>query len=276
MSDDVMLARLLEITENNRKNKIIDVTVSADSIFNGKRITTFILNRFPKGQAQSELNVHRSISKNSASSRAINKQKYIDNIIADPYIPVWTTDMKGMVGKLITDTNIIKKLNTLYYNKMMYDIEYVQKNYEGIHKQDSNTQLDSYVRIPIIVTTSSDKWEYFFNLRTASDVKPEFRRIALEMQRLYTESIPVETDYHIPWIRKNEKEYSIEDKLILSTARSAWLSYSNHENLESIDIAKKTVDKLWSSKHYSPFDHCAHASIYGNLYDGWEEYRICQ
>jgi hypothetical protein len=68
-TSDKMLEHLLKITEENRRNGIIDVTISADSVRNEKRITTFILNRFPKGALQSQLNTHRSLSKNSASSR---------------------------------------------------------------------------------------------------------------------------------------------------------------------------------------------------------------
>lgn len=273
MSDEAMLTKLLEITEKNRQNGIIDVTISADSINSGNRITSFILNRFPKGQGQSELNVHRNVSKNSASSRAINKAKYVEGIIKDPYVPIWTTDTKGMVGELITDADRISELTESYYNKMLYDIDYVVANYKDVHKQDSNTQLDQYVRIPIIVTASDFNWNYFFDLRCAADVKPEFRRIALEMRRQYNQAIPLETDYHVPWIKDNEQGYTISDRLTLGVARSAWLSYSNHDKLDSIDIAKKTVDKLWYSKHFSPFDHCAKASPSGVLYKGWVEYR---
>ena len=268
---DTMLERLLKITEENRRNGIIDVTISADSIWSGKRITTFILHRFPKGQGQAEFNTHRSISKNSASSRAINKPKYIENIIKDPYIPIWTTDKKGMVGELVTDECLIKQYTTSYLNKMLHDIEYVQQHYPDVHKQDSNTQLDQYVRIPIIATSTN--WEYFFKLRCASDVKPEFRRIALEMERLYNESTPIETDCHLPWIKEDEKTYNLHQLLTLSTARSAWISYANHENLNSFDVANNTVVGLWNNKHYSPFDHCAKSSTNGNLYDGWLEYR---
>lgn len=210
-------------------------------------------------------------SRNSASSRAINKKKYIDNILSDYYQPIWTSDCKGMTGQLITDPDTVTRLNKSYYNKMMYDIKYVQDNYSEVHKQDSNTQLDQYARIPIICTSTS--WDYYFNLRCAEDVKPELRRISLEMERLYDESTPVETQWHIPWIKDNEKTYTTEDKLMLSTARSAWISYANSENLDSSDIAKKTVTKLWNSGHFSPFDHCCQSSLNGKLYSGWQEFR---
>lgn len=271
--EDLMLKKLLEITEENKRNGIVDVTVSADSVWNGKRITTFVIHRLSKGALQSEFNTHRSLSRNSASSRAINKQKYIENIIKDPYIPVWTSDQKGMVGGLVTDDELVKKYTTAYLNKMLHDIDYVQTHYTDVHKQDFNTQLDQYVRIPIITTGSRKSWEYFFSLRTAPDVKPEFRRIALEMERLYHQYVPTETDFHIPWIRPHETSFCIKDKLILSTARSAWISYYRHDNLDSLEIALKTVQKLWEQKHFSPFDHCAQASLYGKLYDGWEEFR---
>jgi hypothetical protein len=275
MSEDLMLDKLLEITQYNRDNGIIDCEILADSKcpVTNRRIITFLLRRFPKGALQSQLNTHRSISKNSASSRAINKKKYVDNILLDPYVPLWTVDKPGMIGELIEDVDLVQHYTKIYLDKMHMDIKYVEKYFGEIHKQDSSCQLDHYVRLPIICTSSESNWNYFFDLRCGDSTKPEFRRIALEMQRLYKLSIHSTTNHHIPWIRDTEKDHSLKDKLTLSTARSAWISYANHQKLDSLDVARNTVEKLWSHKHYSCFDHCAKTSSDGILYSGWLEYR---
>jgi hypothetical protein len=61
----------------------------------------------------------------------------------------------------------------------------------------------------------------------------------------------------------------------MCAARSAWLSYSNHNKQCSIDAAKKLVDKLIGSKHYSVFDHAAYVDSgrVGGIYKGWREHR---
>ena len=274
-TEDIMLDKLLDITARNRESGVVDAEILADSVSadGTSRITTFLLRRFPKGALQAQLNTHRSVSKNSASSRAINKKKYIENILADPYVPLWTIDRPGMVGELIDDIDLIQHYDRLYLDKMNIDVKYVEKYFGEIHKQDSSCQLDHYARIPIVCTSSESNWNYFFELRCGDSTKPEFRRIALEMQRLYKLSTPASADFHIPWIRDTEQDYALNDKLTLSTARSAWISYANYQKLDSLDIARSTVEKLWRNKHYSCFDHCAKASSDGNLYSGWSEYR---
>jgi hypothetical protein len=274
MSQDTNLPELLRITQYNKDNGIIDVSVLADSISDcGDRITSFLLHRFPKGQCQAELNKSRTVANNSFSSRAVNKQKFIVNILKDPYIPLWSVDRSGMVGDLVTDANEIKILNSRYLSKMYSDIGYIQEQYVGIHKQDTNSQLDSYARIPIIVTSTN--WEYFFGLRCADGVKPEFRRIALIMEELFNNSSPKLNDWHIPWITPEEESMDLEEKLIMCAARSAWLSYSNHNKQSSVEDAKKLVDKLIQSKHYSVFDHaaCNQPNRVGGIYKGWQEHR---
>lgn len=274
MSDSVMLNELLRITQYNKDNGIVDVSILADSISaHGNRITSFLLHRFAKGQCQAELNKSRTVANNSFSSRAVNKQKFIDNIVADPYIPIWTSDRPGMVGDIIVDRKQIDDLNSSYLTKMYSDIEYIKNNYSGIHKQDTNSQLDSYARIPIIVTSTN--FPYFFGLRCADGVKPEFRRIALIMEELFNNSSAKLTDWHIPWITPEEELMNLGDKLTMCAARSAWLSFSNHNKQSSIDGAKKLVDKLISSKHYSVFDHAAYSdnTRVSGIYKGWCEHR---
>jgi hypothetical protein len=269
-----MINTLNRITEHNKELGIVDVTVSADSINElGNRITTFILHRFPKGACQAELNKHRTIANNSFSSRAVNKSKYIENIKNDPYIPIWTYNKPGMIGDVVEDVKYIKHLTNQYLKKMEYDVAYVHNNYDDIHKQDTNTQLDHYARIPIIVTSTN--WEYFFNLRTADGVKPEFRRIAMIAQELYNNNTPTETNWHIPWIKPDEQHLSVEDKCIMCAARSAWLSYANHLGEQSLERAQKLVSRLIADKHYSTLDHAAisEPNRVGGIYTGWTEHR---
>src|SRR5687768_7428862 len=64
-------------------------------------IITFVL-EYPR-YIHGELMTHRVFSKNSASSRAIPYPKMVDNIKNDLVMPIWTSEKKGMQGKIIED-----------------------------------------------------------------------------------------------------------------------------------------------------------------------------
>ena len=77
------------------ERKKISAIVIADSINqNNDRITTMILT-LPR-IVLAELNTHRALSKNSASSRAIPFEKMRDMVLNDPFIPIaWKKNTKG-------------------------------------------------------------------------------------------------------------------------------------------------------------------------------------
>lgn len=76
----------------------IDATIIADSVNEfGQRITTFIAT-FPR-IILAEVNTHRALSRNSASSRAIPFEKMVKKVEKHPFIPIaWQKDHKGMQG----------------------------------------------------------------------------------------------------------------------------------------------------------------------------------
>lgn len=77
---------------------MISVKVIADTIWNGKRITTLQCH-FPRF-ILAQVNTHRMFSRNTASSRAVPVQKMIDRIKSEPVIPVhWGLNQAGMVAQ---------------------------------------------------------------------------------------------------------------------------------------------------------------------------------
>jgi hypothetical protein len=63
----------------------------------GNRITTMVVT-FPR-YILAELNTHRMLSKNSASSRAIPTKKMLKSVMNNPFIPIaWQKDHAGMQG----------------------------------------------------------------------------------------------------------------------------------------------------------------------------------
>ena len=77
---------------------MITAKVVADTIHNGKRITTLQCH-FPRF-ILAQVNTHRMFSRNTASSRAVPVQKMIDRVKAEPVIPVhWGLNKAGMVAQ---------------------------------------------------------------------------------------------------------------------------------------------------------------------------------
>lgn len=75
----------------------VSICSKSQNCYTGSVITTFLLEGFP-WRLLCELNTHRQITKNAESSRARPTHSVIEQVLADPYIPVWTKAQKGMQG----------------------------------------------------------------------------------------------------------------------------------------------------------------------------------
>lgn len=260
---------------------IDNARILADSLntATGDRVTTFLLPRFPYCLIQ-EQSVHRVIygshsdepllitdstrkfdrdfSMSAGSTRAIPIKRVITALREDPYIPDWTRNQKGQVG--INDFTQEEKdrFTAEWLEEMELAISYAQWRHEqGIAKQDANRALIPWLRIPVILTATD--YSNFFELRTASNVQPAFREVALEMQHLYAESIPDELDpgeWHIPLLRtKDVLSLSLIDSIKVAAARCARGSLANHLGQFDYEADFDLHDMLVSQKHSNPLEH---------------------
>lgn len=117
-----------------------------------------------------------SCSANSA--RAIPTNKYLDKVLENPFVPIWTKQQKGMSGELC-DEDTIKRctqqwLQTLKGVKVGRGSNRTQiekgviNRYDslidlGIHKQNANRLLSPFAYTTCIITGT--EWENFFKLR---------------------------------------------------------------------------------------------------------------
>jgi len=85
----------------------INAKIVADSVDpRGHRLVSYIIT-FPR-YILAELNTHRMLSKNSASSRAIPFDKLLKSVEENPFIPVaWMKEHKGMQGSSYFDKSEI-------------------------------------------------------------------------------------------------------------------------------------------------------------------------
>ena len=242
----------------------------------GNRLTTFELS-YPRF-IHSEVMTHRVFSRNAASSRAIPNKKLIESVINDPVQPVfWGQNKAGMqavaeisdpmeAGRLWNEALTLM----LYYSDQLSEI--------GVHKQLANRLLEPWTYITTIVTAT--EYDNFFQLRCSAEAQPEIKKIADMMLEAYNSSTPDFYPYgywHIPFIRKQEQSLPKSQRLKLSVARCARVSYLTHEGERSSRSKDYDLhDMLKQSGHWSCFEHQAYAldtSDASGNFNGWQQYR---
>jgi hypothetical protein len=145
--------------------------ILADSLNpSGDRLTTMKIT-FPRF-ILAEMNTHRMLSRNSASSRAIPFKKMVKMVEEDPFIPIaWQKDHKGMQGtEYITDKDDIKRCIHYWIKSKNQAIENAEcLNSIGATKQLCNRLLEPFMWHTVILTAT--EFSNFFQLRC-----PEYSR----------------------------------------------------------------------------------------------------
>ena len=254
-------------------------TVIVDSTKNGKRITTFEL-VYPR-YIHSEVMTYRMFSRNASSSRATPLAVTLDEVRNDPvFFDRVGKNKSGMVaGALLSPTELAAfehDWNELA-DTVADSVEMMSSKY-GIHKQVLNRALEPFLRIRTLVTATD--WTNFFNQRLAPDAQPEINSLAVAMKEAMKKSVPTETELHIPYITAQEADLNQSQKIQVSVARCARVSYGKLEQkLSSVDDDALLYKRLLDAKHLSPFEHIAFAANYAyrNTYYanfcGWRSYR---
>mgnify|MGYP001567108616 CR=1 FL=1 len=233
----------------------------------GHRLTTFEA-MYPR-IVLAEVNTHRLLSRNSASSRAIPVEKMVKRVLEDPYVPThWGKNQKGMAAEQDVDegTAAVARRHWLMGSGMMRSVvEELLKL--GIHKQITNRLLEPFQWHPTIITAT--EWSNFFNLRDHKAAHPDFRDLAHAMRELYGKSSPVKLDYgqwHLPLIDEETREaFSDADQAALplcdlpkvSVGRCARVSTLTHEGKRDLQADIDLCDKMMAAGHASPYEHVA-------------------
>lgn len=249
----------------------------------GTRLTTFevVVNRY----VLSEVNTHKMVSKNSASSRAVPIKSNIEYILNDTAYPIsWGKNQAGMVADEDVSDEIATKAKEIWTNARDSAIKYAQELSDlGIHKQLANRLIENFSYQKIVM--SGTEWDNFFWLRLHKDAQPEIRELARVMLEAYNESIPEVLDigeWHVPYVTRirgsdgilryydiNSDELIIEDAIQISASCCAQTSYRKSD--ETLDKATIVFDRLNLSreeddvrKHSSPVEHIGTPIDYTN------------
>jgi thymidylate synthase ThyX len=250
----------------------------------GVRLTTMEV-RYPRF-IHSEVMTHRVLSKNSASSRAIPIRKMIDAVRSDPAMPVWWgRNQSGMQANEEIGAEA-RALAEAEWRRALEDAlahaERLASSDINLHKQLVNRILEPFAWITVIVTGT--EWTNFFTQRTHPDAQPELKHLADIMLDVYRASQPRALgvgEWHTPLILPDEEAIlALEDRLKISVARSARVSYLSHEGARDHAKDIELYERLLgggSNGHWSPFEHVATPLAardgWSGNFRGWEQYR---
>lgn len=261
----------------------ITAKVICDSINEaGDRLTTMVWT-IPR-IILAELNTHRMLSRNSASSRAIPIEKQIGKVTENPFVPVqFGKNKKGMQSEEELEDTITANVEWLEARIDAVAHADVLKNI-GLHKQITNRLLEPWLYTTVII--SATEWHNVFALRAHKDAQPEFQVAAYRALEAYLNSKPKELQpdqWHLPFGDRIPHAGLVDPIEIakVATARCARVSYETFDGEININSDIDLHDRLAESGHWSPFEHCAQVmnsseqsvGVWSGNFKGFRQYR---
>ena len=252
---------------------LITAKVVADSVnASGTRMTTMEI-EYPRF-ILAELNTHRMLSKNSASSRAIPVKAMHEHIRANTAGPVyWGKNQAGMKAKECLDVEDTVEALMIWEQARDSALDFASQLADlNLHKQITNRITEPWMTMKTVI--SGTEWANYFWLRDHADAQPEIALLANKMHQVYEASVPQPLnsgEWHVPYVNtyrsiiNNELLYSdglgddisAEEARIVSASCCAQVSY--RKNDDSYEKAQKVFQMLIESEpaHASPVEHQA-------------------
>lgn len=229
---------------------------------------------------------HRVFSRCAASSRAIPVQRFIEQVVNDPYVPEhWGANKSGMQAGEELPAEVAASSVKEWLKARDAAVEQAQRLLDlGVHKQTTNRLLEPFQWMTEVVTGT--EWGNFFRLRVHPDAHPDIRRTAGAMLVALegTRATRVEYDeWHLPLISQEDREafsdrdpaaLPLKDLPLASAGRVARVSYLRHDDVSDITKDIDRANKMLEHAHMSPFEHVARPMSRMELdeYVRWETY----
>lgn len=242
---------------------IISAKVIADSISNeGIRLSSMEC-VYPAFFHQ-DVMTHRRFGRSALSTRAIPVKEMRRRIRENMATPThWGRNQPGMQAETELEgwrryaTEALWRMSghsALMFSGLMNQLQAA--------KQVGNMVLWPYIHFKTLITSTD--YANFFALRDHAAARPELQFLAQRMKDALAISQPqllYPGEWHMTYIHPEERlQYSTEDLLKISTARSARLSYDKHDGKRaSIDEEMALYRRLIGSApvHASPAEHQA-------------------
>jgi hypothetical protein len=240
-------------------------------------LTTAIL-KFPRF-ALAELNTHRMLSRNSASSRAIPVAKRVAEVLLEPVVPeAFAANIRGMQAGAEFNEEQNAEARKIWIEASRSAAEFATRlEALNVHKQWANRIIEPYAWQTVLVTATD--WDNLFNLRISKNAQPEIM-IAIENLKAAIEAVPIQTleygEWHTPFIDDEDRELDHDQRVLVSVARCARVSTLTHDGRRDYAADLRLAKSLKSNGHMSPFEHVATPlgiDIYKGNFRGWLQYR---
>jgi thymidylate synthase ThyX len=253
--------------------ELITARILADSVApNGQRMTTMEI-EYPRF-ILAELNTHRMLSKNSASSRAIPVKAMHEHMRLNPARPVhWGKNQPGMQAKEELTDNNLADVQFMWQRAQQDAMHWAHQMSEraGLHKQVANRITEPWMTMKTVI--SGTEWRNFFWLRAHADAQPEIHELATKMWDAYNSSTPQllqPGEWHVPYVTtqrgpdstlhyidSNDTYITAKEARVISASCCAQVSY--RKNDDSYEKAEKIFRQLIESQpcHASPVEHQA-------------------
>jgi len=223
-----------------------------------------------------------ALSRNAGSSRAVPTSKLIDDILADPAIPLfWGANQKGMQASTECDNEVTGidgdypfPRESAWRAAMESAIKFAMAfDAAGYHKQIVNRLLEPFSHITVLV--SATEWSNFLELRDHADAEPHIAMLAREIRKCLEDGPIIDLQpgqWHLPFVTHDDTRFIVESAgpfrnaltmaTALSVARCASTSYKTVDGFDmTLERAIAVHDKLLSSRpiHASPAEHICQA-----------------
>lgn len=207
-----------------------------------------------------QLNTHGMVPRNSQSSRAVPHKK-LDNV--PDFLPEFVgLNKSGMQPKSYLEGQDLEWFQDKWYRlqiKIQEELQEIQNQSKlkfgrTIAKEIINRPLDPFKMVKIVATFAHTEYslENFLKQRCHSHCQGDFRKIALQIEEIIQDTIPIESKVHLPFSFGG----TVEEQILSSVANCAAVSY--RKEIKDLDRCKDIVyNKLLNQDvvHWSPFHH---------------------
>lgn len=245
-----------------------EAKVLADSVSpRGIRLTTFTVS-YPR-IIHAEMLRHRQFSRCAASSRAIPVERFIEQVLNEPYIPgEFCANKSGMQAGASLSTELQNKAQSAWLTDRDHAVQAARELLAvGVHKQWVNRLLEPFQWMTEVITAT--EWGNFDHLRIHEAAHPDIQRIARMMQEARYASTPTRLghrEWHLPLVSEEDREafndadpaaLPLKERPLLSIGRVARVSYLRHEDESDVTKDIERAYKMMENGHMSPLEHAA-------------------
>ena len=200
-----------------------------------------------------ELNTHRQLARNAASSRAIPVTKMQDFIASETYVPEFASNQAGMSpGARLTGWRLRLAHCAWWFGSQTSRITSKLLSLANVHKQWANRPCEWFSYTKVIL--SGTEWENFLTLRCHETTQVEFREVAKQIKQ-YVDSGSTALGQN-PRVFSSPGECPTLQDCITAVAKDARGTYLNQTKPSTPVEDRLTFSKLATFPlHASPMEH---------------------